>query len=65
MVASQKAILERNEIAMKAIEIRNNEALEKQSACGINEKVRMSKKRRARIDKIHRDSSLSKFEKER
>jgi len=50
---------------MKAIEIRNNEALEKQSACGINEKVRMSKKRRARIDKINRDSSLSKFEKER
>jgi len=50
---------------MKAIEIRNNEALEKQSACGISEKVRMSKKRRARIDKIHRDSSLSKFEKER
>ena len=50
---------------MKAIEIRNNEALEKQSACGISEKVRMSKKRRARIDKINRDSSLSKFEKER
>jgi hypothetical protein len=50
---------------MKAIEIRNNEALEKQSASGINEKVRMSKKRRARIDKINRDSSLSKFEKER
>ena len=61
-VEKHAELLQQNQIEMKTIEKKNNEILQNRSAS--ENKVRLSKKRRARIEKINADGSLNETEKE-
>ena len=61
-VEKHAELLQQNQIEMKTIEKKNDEILQSRSAS--ENKIRLSKKRRARIEKINTDSSLNETEKE-
>ena len=60
-IHKQEQILERNQIEMKAKEVENEKKLEE---CPKDSEVRMSKKRKQKMDKIQKDDSLTEAEKE-
>ena len=61
-VEKHAELLQQNQIEMKTIEKKNDEILQSRSAS--ENKIRLSKKRRARIEKINTNSSLNETEKE-